>query len=425
MSAAASLSLAQWLALLERRHADRPIVLGLDRVQAVRARLGLNPACPVITVGGTNGKGSTCAFLEAMLQAAGHRVGCYTSPHLIDYRERVRIDGGLLSPERHAQAFAAVEAARGDTPLTYFEHGTLAAMWLFAQERLDALVLEVGMGGRLDAVNAFDPDCAVVTSVDLDHQQYLGPTREAIGREKAGIFRPSRPAVVTDPDPPASLVAHAHDLGARLLRLGREIRIEAGDGGWTCRVGDQVYVDLPQPSLAGVFQLHNAAAAIAALTALRPRLTVSIDAVRTGLAQATLPGRFQVVTRRPLIVLDVAHNPQAARALADNLAHLPAARRIAVLGVLADKDAAGIAQALAGRIDAWHLAGLAGPRGLAGTELAARLQPLGLPIAAVHADVAHALAAARDSAGPADIIVVFGSFHTVAEANQALQHGAH
>ncbi len=416
-------TLADWLGLLEARHA-RAIDLGLDRVKAVRARMRLAPRCPVITVGGTNGKGSTCAYLEAILLEAGYRVGCYTSPHLLDYRERVRIDGSLLDEARHVAAFAAVEAARGDTPLTYFEQGTLAALWLFQAAELDALVLEVGLGGRLDAVNVIDPDCAVVTAVDLDHQEYLGDTREAIGREKAGIFRAGRPAVVTDPDPPASLIEHARHCGAGLLRLGHEIGIETGEGAWTCRVQDQPYPALPMPSLPGRFQLHNAAAAVAALHVLRGRLPVPMQALRSGLARAHPPGRFQVLPDPPMTILDVAHNPQSARALAGNLARLSTpGRRIAVLGVLRDKDVAGVVQPLLPLIDAWHAAALPGPRGLSAQALAEVLQAGGGRVAGMHPDVAQALIAARDSAGPADIIIVFGSFLTVAAALTLLRNG--
>lgn len=415
--------LSDWLALLESRH-PKSIELGLERVDAVRRRLGLDFACPVVTIGGTNGKGSTCAYLEAVLTDAGYRVGCYTSPHLLHYRERVRVGGEELADATHVDAFAAVEAARDDIPLTYFEHGTLAAAWLFRQFKVAAVVLEVGLGGRLDAVNVFDPDCAVVTSVDLDHQAYLGDTREAIGREKAGIFRAGRPAVVTDPDPPQSLLEHARALGARLLRLGSEITLEAGEGDWTCQVGGRHYPALPAPALPGEFQLANAAAAVAALDALRDRLPVTMQALRTGLARARPPGRFQVVPGPPMIILDVAHNPQAARALASNLARLTAGRRrIAVLGMLHDKDVVGVVRPLRPLIDAWFTAGLAVARGLSGEALRTLLAAEGIEVAGTHPDVPHALEVACASADPADIIVVFGSFHTVAAAASILERG--
>jgi dihydrofolate synthase/folylpolyglutamate synthase len=413
-------SLDAWLALLETRHPSA-IQLGLERVAQVRAAMGLDPDFPIITVGGTNGKGSTCAYLEAILADAGYRVGCYTSPHLLRYPERVRVGGLELTDAEHIAAFAAVEAGRGGIPLTYFEHGTLAAMWLFRRARIEAAVLEVGLGGRLDAVNVFDADCAIVTSVDLDHQEYLGDTRAAIGYEKAGIFRAGRPAVVTDPDPPATLLAHAQAIGARLLCLGREIRVEAGEGAWTCRVGDRVHAALPRPVLPGEFQLHNAAAAVAALSVVRERLPVSALAMRAGIARARPSGRFQVLPGPPRVILDVAHNPHAARALAGNLAARPGPGRcLAVLGMLRDKDAAGVARALAGQVDAWFAAGLDGPRGLAGDALAERMRQAGLGEVRAWPDVAGALQAACAEAGPADIIVVLGSFHTVAEALKVL-----
>ncbi len=413
-------SLAAWLGLLESRH-PKAIDLGLERVEAVRARLGLNPDWPVITVGGTNGKGSTCAYLEAILNDAGYRVGCYTSPHLLRYNERVRIAGVACSDDHLLRAFAAVEAARGDIPLTYFEHGTLAAIWLFVDAGVQTAVLEVGLGGRLDAVNVFDADCAVVTSVDLDHQEYLGDTREAIGFEKAGIFRGGRPAVVTDPAPPATLLDHAARVGARLLRLGSEIRVAEDGLSWTCRVLDRVYPALPRPALPGRYQLDNAAAAVAALSCLQDRLPVAMQALRSGLARAHLPGRFQVLPGAPRIVLDVAHNPHAARALAGNLAALRQGGRIhAVLGMLCDKDVTEVVKALAPLVDSWHVAGLPSPRGLPGEELARLVLRQTGRVALVHADIAAALSGACANAGPADIIAVFGSFYTVAEAMKAL-----
>lgn len=422
-SPASPAQLSDWLALLESRH-PKAIELGLDRVDAVRRRLDLELGCPVVTVGGTNGKGSTCAYLEAVLVDAGYRVGCYTSPHLLHYRERVRVAGEELPDALHVAAFAAVEAARGDIPLTYFEHGTLAAAWLFSRHEVEAVVLEVGLGGRLDAVNVFEPDCAVVTSVDLDHQEYLGDTREAIGREKAGIFRAGRPAVVTDPDPPASLLAYARTVDARLLRLGQEISLETGEGSWTCRVGGRHYPALPPPAMPGEFQLANAAAAVAALDSLRDRLPVTMQALRTGLARARPPGRFQVVSGPPMLILDVAHNPQAARALAANLARLAGGgRRLAVLGMLRDKDVAGVVRPLQTLVDAWFVAGLPGPRGLSGEALQTLLAAEGLLVAGTYPDVPQALQAACASAGAADIIIVFGSFYTVAAASGALGQG--
>lgn len=410
--------LAGWLALLESRNRDA-IVLGLERVRAVAERLGLAPDFPVITVGGTNGKGSVCAYLEAMLLAAGLRVGCYTSPHLLRYNERVRIAGREATDAALCEAFAAVESVRGEVPLTYFEQGTLAALWLFRQAGVEAVVLEVGLGGRLDAVNIWDADCAVVTSVDLDHQAFLGDTREAIGLEKAGIFRPGRAAVCGDPAPPASLLQHAGKLGVQLLRLDRDMHIEEQGETWSLRVQETVFPALPRPAMVGAHQLANAACAIAALETLRHRLPVPRQALRQGLALARQPGRFQVVGRQPLRILDVAHNPHAARALAANLAAMQTrtgegGKRIAVLAMLADKDVAGVIAPLLPLVGSWHVAGLSGPRGLAGEALGQVLARLGAPHQ-VHASPRQAWQAACREATAADTILAFGSFYTVAE----------
>jgi len=403
--------------------------LGLDRVRTVAGRMDLlHPACPVFIVGGTNGKGSVCAYLEAMLMAAGFRVGCYTSPHLVRYNERVRLNGVEASDTTLCEALAAVEAARGDIPLTYFEQGTLAAMATFKGAGLDALVLEVGLGGRLDAVNLWDGDCAIVTSVDLDHQAFLGDTREAIGYEKAGIYRSGRPAICGDPCPPASLLDHARGIGAQLLRVGEAIRYESQDTAWTLRVADSavdgVFPGLPLPAMPGVHQLVNAACAIAALYALRNQLPVPRQAIRLGLTQARQPGRFQIIGHAPLRVLDVAHNPHAARALAANLQalaiHGKGGQTWAVLALLADKDVDGVVIPLLPLVDHWHVATLAGPRGRSGAEPAARLQALGVA-AEAHDTVAIAWHAACKQAGPADTICAFGSFHTVAELMMDLE----
>lgn len=395
-------------------------MLGLDRVAEVRDRLGLQPTFPVISVGGTNGKGSVCAYLEAVLTTADYRVGCYSSPHLLRYNERVHLEGREATDAELCAALEAVENARGEVPLTYFEQGTLAAMWLFQRAGLDAVVLEVGLGGRLDAVNVWDADCAVVVSVDLDHQQFLGDTREAIGFEKAGIFRASRPAICGDANPPASLLAHATDIGAQLLCVGADIRFEVGEAGWTCRIGSSVFPALPRLAMPGRHQYVNAACAVAALWTLRERLPVSMNALRAGLAAARQPGRFQVVGRQPLRILDVAHNPHAARALAANLADLPPGGRvIAVCAMLADKDVAAVVQTLRPRVQQWHAAGLDMPRGLDVAGLACILQAAGCAFAS-HTTVQEAWRAACSQAGPADTILAFGSFHTVAEVMAAL-----
>jgi dihydrofolate synthase/folylpolyglutamate synthase len=391
--------------------------MGLDRVDAVRSRMDASLACPVVTVTGTNGKGSTCALLESMLAAAGYRTGVYTSPHLVSYNERVRIDGAPVTDGALLAAFNAVEDARAEVPLTYFEYGTLAALWLFARAELAASVLEVGLGGRLDAVNVIDADVAVVTNVDLDHMDYLGPTREDIGREKAGIFRAGRPAVCGDPKPPATLVAHARVVGAPLTLIGRDYGFVVAEQQWNYWGPGGARHGLPIPALRGTIQLVNAATAIAALDLLRDRLQVSAGALRTGLVAVELAGRFQVLPGRPTTVLDVAHNPHAARVLSAALATMGFhPRTIAVLGMLADKDMDGVIAAVKSRIDRWHVAPLPGPRGAGAAALGRALASAGVAAANIRTfdDVVTAYRAARDEADEADRIIVFGSFLTVA-----------
>jgi len=381
--------------------------------------------CPVVTVTGTNGKGSTSALLESMLAAARHRTGLYTSPHLASYNERVRIQGVPVSDAALIAAFNAVEDARNDVPLTYFEYGTLAALWLFARADLAACVLEVGLGGRLDAVNVVDADVAVVTNVDLDHMDYLGPTREDIGREKAGILRAGRPAVCGDPNPPATLVAHARVLGAPLTLIGRDYGFVPGERQWDYWGPGGARHGLPHPALRGVVQLANAATAIAALDLLRDRLHVSAGALREGLVSVELAGRFQVLPGRPTTVLDVAHNPHAARVLAASLAAMGFhPRTIAVFGMLADKDLDGVVAAMKPRIDRWHVATLPGPRGARAASVRDALVRAGIDSANVRMfdDVASAYRAARDEAVEADRIIVFGSFLTVAAVLSAREN---
>lgn len=427
-------TLAGWLALLEARHGQR-IELGLERVAAVRERMGAESDAVIITVGGTNGKGSCCAMLEGILLAAGYRVGCYTSPHLLRYNERVRVDGKELSDARLVEGFAAVEAVRGETPLTYFEHGTLAAWQVFVAERLDVIVLEVGLGGRLDAVNVFDADCALVTSVAMDHMDYLGDTREAIGREKAGIFRGGRPAICGDPQPPASVLEHAAAVGAELWISGRDF----GFGGDRQQWGYWRYAQPPAqgslvkrgglayPALRGANQLLNASAVITALECLRARVPVSMQHIRQGLMLVEVPGRFQVLPGRPSIVLDVAHNPQAAGVLADNLGNMGFYPETwAVLGMLGDKDVAGVIALMAGRVDHWLLADLPGPRGLSAEALAEQLRATtDKGEIRCFRSPAEAFAAAQKEVTESDRIVVFGSFLTVADVLAAIEAARH
>jgi dihydrofolate synthase/folylpolyglutamate synthase len=413
-----------WLDRIQRQH-PQAIALGLDRVREVAGRLPLSrPAPVVITVGGTNGKGSTVAFVETILAAGGWRVGAYTSPHLLRYNERVRVAGHDASDDALVAAFERVEAARGATPLTYFEHGTLAALDLFARSALDVAILEVGLGGRLDAVNLIDADAAAVTTVDLDHQDWLGTDRDAIGFEKAGIFRSACPAIVGDHDPPRTLLAHAHAVGARLHCAGADFQAQPVDGTtWRWSHRDGTTLDLPRPALAAPCQVDNAATAVALVHSLRDRLPQTPGAVARGVASARIAARLQRFGGEPDLVVDVAHNPQAARALADWLAGEPAARTHAVFAALGDKDIAGIVAPLGAAIAHWHVAGLESdtPRGLSAQCGATRVRE-GLPAGVVttHAHVADALEAGRRQAGPRGRVLVFGSFFTAAAALREL-----
>ncbi len=394
----------------------KEIALGLERVQAVGERLDLlRPRCPVITVAGTNGKGSVVALLEAMLVAAGYRVGAFTSPHLLRYNERVRISGAAVDDAVLCEAFAAIDEARDDIPLTYFEFGTLAALHAFTAAAVDVMVLEVGLGGRLDAVNAVAPDVAVVTTIDLDHADWLGSDRESIGREKAGIMRAGHPAVCGDRHPPASLFEHAGEIGAELRLLGRDFEVERrGEG---IRWGDgSVSLELPLPALRGRFQLDNAATALAALSVLHGRLSVDVEACAVGLRSVRVAGRYQRLPGIPPVFCDVAHNPQAAQALASILRdEVVPGHTLAVFAALGDKDIEAIVAELDAEVAHWFVAGLDAPRGMDAESLAARMEACLAPLTC-HVDVAAALAAARAAAAPGDRILVCGSFLTVAAA---------
>lgn len=412
-------TLSDWLDYQMRVH-PHAIALGLDRVREVWHRLGAPaPAPVVVTVGGTNGKGSTVAFLEAMLAAAGRRVGAYTSPHLLLYNERVRVAGDDADDAALVEAFARIEAARGEIPLTYFEYGTLAALWIFARAGLDVAVLEVGLGGRLDAVNLIDADAAIVTTIDLDHQDWLGDDRDSIGREKAGIFREGRPAIVGEAAPPQGLLVHAESIGADLRLAGRDFAFEREADGWRWWSG-KTRLDLPWPRLAAPCQLENAAAAIAALHALRARLGWNPQAIAQGVQRARIGARLQRFGGTPELIVDVGHNPQAARALAEWLRGEPVqGRTLAVFGALGDKDVRGVVAALSGSIDAWFLAGLErdSPRGLSAEALFAAVRDVrSMPASSVHADVEAALAAVFAEARAGDRVLAFGSFFVAAAA---------
>ncbi|RTZ47930.1 bifunctional tetrahydrofolate synthase/dihydrofolate synthase [Candidimonas sp. SYP-B2681] len=452
-----SSTLQEWLAYLETLHRTS-IDMGLDRVRAVAAKLNLQLPFIKITVGGTNGKGSTCAMLEAILLASGYKVGLYTSPHLVDFNERIRVNGEYASDQQIIDQFHKIESTRGEISLSYFEYTTLAALILFENQKLDVVVLEIGLGGRLDAVNLVDADCAIITSVDIDHTAYLGDTREKIGWEKAHIFRAGRPAICADPVPPQTLIDYAAEIGADLWLFGKDFNYSGDRLQWAYGGRSQRRSGIAYPALRGANQLLNASAALAALEALRPKLAVPQQAVRIGLAQVSLPGRLQIIPGTPAIVLDVAHNPHAAAALGQNLdgmAYYPYTH--AVVGMLNDKDVAGVIAKLATRVDHWYCAGVEGPRGMSGEALAdivrqvvttsaaktiAPAQPLNSApfesakqgiaphrpgvrpgiVSSVSPDAVtvssfdnpvHAFTAAREQASDNDRIVVFGSFSTV------------
>lgn len=411
-------TLADWLAWQEGLH-PRRIDLGLERVAAVADRLGLlHPDCTVVSVAGTNGKGSSVALLEAICRAAGYRTGSYTSPHLLRYNERIRIDGSEVSDDTLCTAFERIDRARNGQSLTYFEFGTLAALQLFSAARLDIAVLEVGMGGRLDAVNIIDADVALVTSIGIDHSAWLGADRETIGREKAGIFRRDRPAVCSDPSPPVSLQQFAIDCGARWYALGQRFTQHRAGQGWDWLGWRGTYAGLPLPALAGERQLDNAAGVLAVVQLLDEHLPVSRTAIVQGLRTVRLAGRLQVFPGQPPIILDVAHNPDSAAMLASELQAGPVAGRTwLVLGMLADKAAGAFADALDGCVDCWCLAGLGGERGLPAGQLWQRIAGSGNGRRIRLFDsIAAALDHAVDAAAPADRIVVSGSFMAVAEA---------
>ncbi|WP_043649442.1 bifunctional tetrahydrofolate synthase/dihydrofolate synthase [Chitinilyticum litopenaei] len=422
----ASATLAEWLAYLENLH-PRAIDMGLERVATVRDRLGLKPGCPVLTVGGTNGKGSVCAMLSAMLSAAGYKVGTYTSPHLLQYNERVMVNLQPVSDASLTSAFAAIDAARQDVSLSYFEFGTLAAVMVFMAADVDVMVLEVGLGGRLDAVNAFDADVAAIVSIGLDHQAYLGDTREAVAQEKAGIYRAGRPAFCADPEPPQSLLAAAAHCGCELHLIGRDYGYQRNGEGqqWSWwGPGAARRHALPLPALRGAYQLGNAALAIAMLDACKDRLAVPLGAIKRGLLEVEWPARCQVLPGRPVTVLDVAHNPHAAVVLRESLQQMGfAARTHAVFGMMQDKDIPGVVAQLADLVDVWHLASPELPRAAPTAMMAEAVVAAGSTAEVhQHESVAAAYRAACERAGEADRILVFGSFYTVAEVLAARNH---
>ncbi len=412
-------TLADWLAYCERLHPNT-IELGLERVRAVAQRMQLRFACPVITVAGTNGKGSTCAMLESILGQAGYRTGVFTSPHLVHFEERLRLLGENVDASFLIAAFASVESARGEIALTYFEFTTLAILQVMVEANLDVAILEVGLGGRLDATNIMDADCAVITSIDIDHAEFLGNTREAIGFEKAGIMRTGRPVIVSDPMPPQSIIDHAREIGADLWRVGhtgRDFSVSGDQQQWNWQGRGRRYSGLAYPALRGANQLVNAAGVLAALTALRERLPLSAQAIRNGLAMVQLPGRFQIIPGQPTQVLDVAHNPHSVAALAVNLDAMgfyPCTH--AVFGAMADKDLSTMFTRLSPLIDRWYFTDLPTPRAATAQDLQTQWQNQNTRTdveAQCFENPQQALQAAKNRAEPTDRILVFGSFFTV------------
>jgi dihydrofolate synthase / folylpolyglutamate synthase len=419
-----------WLRYAEGLH-TRGIDMGLDRLREVSTRMpvALGFDCPVITVAGTNGKGSTCAMLEAILLACGYRVGVYSSPHLIDFEERCRIGGVPVKAPALVQAFQEVERVRAGegqataVALTYFEFTTLGILRLFQQAKLDVVILEVGLGGRLDAVNLIDTDCAIITSIDVDHVEYLGHDREVIGLEKAGIMRAGKPAIVSDPMPPASVAAHALAVGADLWQHGQDFNVTGDKQQWAWAGRGKRWAGLAHPGLRGANQLINAAGVLAALQALRPLLPVTAQGLRQGLAVVELPGRFQIKPGQPVVVFDVAHNPHSVAALTVNLDAMGFYPRThVVLGAMADKDLGAMLQRISPLVDAWYCCDLPLARAAKAVDLervAKALDAQSRQSFACYEGPAQALAAARAAADPADRIVVFGSFYTVGGALQS------
>jgi dihydrofolate synthase / folylpolyglutamate synthase len=439
----------EWLSYIEALH-PKSIAMGLDRVNAVLEKLQLKPNFPIITVAGTNGKGSVCAMLSQIYVQSGYHVGTYSSPHIHRYNERVCVNLKTISDEDLCTAFAAVEAARGQAEngkvtLTYFEMGTLAAMWHFCKQNLDICILEVGLGGRLDAVNAFEPSCAIVTTVDLDHMEFLGDTRELIGLEKAGVYRTNKLAICGDDNPPKSLVNYAQKIGANLQLIGRDFKASKTKTGWQY-VADDTKLALPLPSLIGDFQLNNAACVVRAVLYLNTVLPVALhegkgDALQANIHEAFravhLIGRFQTIQTEPLVIADVAHNPHAAKSLAQNLKSKPCAgKTLAVFGMLRDKDMAGVVQEMRDEIDVWYLADIQNTRGATAAELLLALnqnskagnnktnnnKTVRAKPTKQYANIAAALAAACIEADKNDRIIAFGSFYTVADAIDQIKH---
>lgn len=425
-------TLAEWLTFAENISVQ-PIELGLERMRTMVSRLSIHFDCPVFTVAGTNGKGSTCAMLESILRSEGYRVGMHTSPHLIRFNERAILDGKEVGDEALCSAFAEVERCRQGSPLTYFEFTGLAILKLFSEQKLDAVILEIGLGGRLDAMNVIDASCGIVCAVGIDHTAYLGSTRELIAAEKACIYRSGKPAVVTDRDPPETLVSYAAQIGAPLSRYGREYdTVEREDSSFDFVFGDVQYERLPRPALCGRNQIQNAAGVLCALTLLKSRLPVSRRAIEEGLRRAYMPGRFETL-QLPLLqgiplCLDVGHNPQAARALLENIrsTQRTGEKLLAVFAMLRDKDMRSVAQIMAETVAHWFVAPLSGPRGANLEELTQSMQKAGIPdekisrFETTSAALKEAICQAKQLKNCPVRILVFGSFVTVGSVVHSL-----
>ena len=410
------MNLTDWLGYIESIHPST-IDLTLERIKIVIERLNLDISFPILTVGGTNGKGSTCSILESIYREAGYKVACYTSPHFLNFNERIKIQTLAVSDEVICEAFSRIESAREGVTLTYFEYGTIAAMIIFSEAHVDVAILEVGLGGRLDAVNVFDADCAIVTTVDLDHMDYLGHTREAIGFEKAGIYRTEKTSICGDFDPPQSLIKHAELIHADLKIIGKDFGYEAHHDSFDFLIDSIFVMNLPLPKLQGDFQLANATNALMAVKAMEDKLPLTEISIQKGITLTLLPGRFQEVKKMPSLILDVAHNPQAARSLSHNLkTHVVLGKTIAVFSILKDKDIFGVINELNLDIDDWFIAEIQNERAASIENISNTIQKIN-PSAHIETfkNIQEAYQFASKEVTRNDRIIVFGSFFTVAD----------
>ncbi len=416
-------NLCDWLGWQEELHFTA-IELGLDRCTVVAENMGLlDPDFTVISVAGTNGKGSSVTMMEAILGNSGYKTGCYTSPHLIRYNERIKLDGVEVSDEMLCESFSRIDHARGDISLTYFEFGTLAALDIFHQANVDVALLEVGLGGRLDAVNCLDADVALVTSVDLDHMQWLGPDRETIGREKAGIFRGDKPAICSDPHPPETVLQYAEEIGATLYIPGRDFNYQLSEDNWSWQWGSVIYENLPRPDQYNSCQIQNAAGVLMVLNTLTSKLPIKAGAIEKGLENFSLTGRFQMLTKGTQIILDVAHNNQSAKMLVHNLKQFPnSGKTHIIIGMLKDKDRNSILGELIEIADYWHTVTISNPRGTDSETIKNELLDLGVTVPISESDtVANTFLKLQKETGMHDRIVVTGSFLSVGDAIKYLK----